>query len=73
MISVTLFSIARILLFFVSTIFIFKNIQAVNLEKIFKANSTEQIRFLFAVISVILGYLFTDALVSLFEYMNNLI
>ena len=66
------FLIARIILFFVATPFIYKALQSVNLEKIFKANSSDQIRFIFMVLSIILGYLFVDALVSLFENMNGL-
>ncbi|MDD3122706.1 MAG: DUF1146 family protein [Candidatus Izemoplasmatales bacterium] len=73
MISTNLFLIARIILFFVSTYFVYVNLQAVDLSKIFKPNSTDQIRFLYAVFSVILGFLFSNALISLFEYINNLI
>jgi len=73
MLTDTVFIVARIILFFVSTYFIFINIQAVELSKIFRVNSSDQIRFLYAIISVILGYLFTDALISLFEYVNALL
>lgn len=69
----SVFLISRIILFFVATMFIFKTIQAVDLAKVFKPNSGEQIRFLYMVISVILGYFFVDAIVSLFENLNNLL
>lgn len=67
------FLIARIILFFVATPFIYKALQAIDLGKIFKANSGDQIKFIFMVLSIILGYLFVDALVSLFENMNGLL
>jgi len=72
-VDVSVFYISRIILFFIATMFIFKALQAVDLSKIFKKNSSDQIRFLFMVIAVILGYLFVDAIVSLFESLNNLL
>ncbi|MBU0997020.1 MAG: DUF1146 family protein [Firmicutes bacterium] len=72
MLDPNIFYILRIVLFFVSTFFIFRALQAVDLSRLFRANSTDQIRLIFVVISFILGYLFTDALVSLFENLNNL-
>ncbi len=67
------FLVARIILFFVATIFIFKAIQAIDISKIFKQNSGDQIRFLFMVIAIILGYLFVSAIMSLFEMANTLL
>ena len=67
------FLIVRIILFFVATLFIFKSLQAINLSKIFKKNSSDNIRFLFMVIAIILGHLFVDAIISLFEYLNQLL
>lgn len=72
-VDVSVFYISRIILFFIATMFIFKALQAVDLAKVFKKNSSDQIRFLFMVIAVILGYLFVDAIVSLFESLNNLL
>lgn len=66
------FTISRIILFFVASIFIFRAMQAVDFSKIFRKNSTDQIRFLFMVIAIILGYLFVDAVMSLFELLNSL-
>jgi len=71
-ISPSVFFISRIILFFIATMFIFKALQALDYEKIFKQNSGDQIRFLFMVFSIILGYLFVDAIISLFENLNNL-
>lgn len=71
-ISPSVFLVSRIILFFIATMFIFRAIQAIEINKIFKRNSGDQIRFLYMVISVILGYLFVDAIVSLFEHLNNL-
>jgi len=65
--------ISRIILFFIATLFIFKALQALDLNKLFKRNTGDQIRFIFMVVSVILGYLFVDAIVSLFENLNNLL
>lgn len=67
------FDIARLILFFIGTIFVYNALQAIDLSKLFKPNSTNQIRFIYMVISVILGYLFVDAFVSLFEMMNGLL
>lgn len=71
-VSPSVFFISRIILFFVATMFIFKAMQAIDIGRIFRKNSSDQIRFLFMVISVILGFLFVDAIVSLFENLNNL-
>jgi uncharacterized membrane protein YwzB len=67
------FLIARIILFFVATMYIFKALQSVELSKIFKKNSTDNIRFLFMVIAIILGHLFVDAIISLFEHLNQVL
>ncbi|MDD3129319.1 MAG: DUF1146 family protein [Candidatus Izemoplasmatales bacterium] len=71
-VDVNVFLISRIILFFVASIFIFKAIQAIDVSKFFRKNSGDQIRFLFMVVSIILGFLFVDAIVSLFEYLNDL-
>lgn len=67
------FLVARIILFFVATYFIFNALQAIDISKIFKKNSSENIRFLYMVFAIILGYLFVDAIISLFEYMNQIL
>ena len=67
------FLIARIILFFVATYFIFIALQSIELNKIFKKNSAENIRFLMMVVSMILGHLFVDAIISLFENLNDLL
>jgi uncharacterized membrane protein YwzB len=72
LVSPSVFFISRIILFFVATMFVFKALQAVDVSRIFRKNSGDQIRFLFMVVAVILGYLFVDAIVSLFENLNNL-
>jgi uncharacterized membrane protein YwzB len=69
----TPFLIARIILFFVATYFVYVALQAIDLSKIFKRNSSDSIRFLFMVISIILGYLFVDAIISLFEHLNEIL
>ncbi|HOP57382.1 MAG TPA: DUF1146 domain-containing protein [Bacillota bacterium] len=65
------FVITRIVVFFVATAFIFNGLKAVNFEKIFRPNSSGQIRLLIMVLSIVLGYLFADTFVSLFESVNN--
>jgi uncharacterized membrane protein YwzB len=72
-VSPSVFLVSRIILFFIATLFIFKALQALDLNKLFKRNTGDQIRFIFMVVSVILGYLFVDAIVSLFENLNNLL
>ncbi|MGD9909161.1 MAG: DUF1146 family protein [Candidatus Izemoplasmatales bacterium] len=61
-----MFFIVRIILTVVSTLFIFNAVQRIDLQKIFKQGSGNEIRLLMMVSSFILGYLFTDAIVSLF-------
>jgi uncharacterized integral membrane protein (TIGR02327 family) len=73
MFSSEVFLIARIILFFIATPFVYKALQSMDLSKVFRPNSSDQIRFLFMIVSIILGYLFVDALVSLFENMNGLL
>jgi uncharacterized membrane protein YwzB len=67
------FLISRIILFFVATWFVYTALQAMDFSRVFKQNSTNQIRFILMVVSVILGYLFVDAFISLFEMVNELI
>jgi len=67
------FTISRIILFFVATLFVYNALQAVDFSKMFKQNSSNQIRFILMVISVIAGYLFIDAIISLFEMLNGLL
>lgn len=73
LVSESAFLITRIILFFVATIFIFNAIQAIDLSKIFKKNSGDQIRFIYMIIAIILGHLFVDAIISLFENMNQIL
>ena len=68
-----IFTISRILLFFVAVVFIFRAMQAIDYQKIFRKNSSDQIRFLFMVVAIILGYLFVDAVISVFEYLDSLL
>lgn len=67
------FTISRIILFFVATLFVYNALQAVDFSKMFKQNSTNQIRFILMIVSVIIGFLFVDAIISLFEMLNGLI
>ncbi|MDD3126647.1 MAG: DUF1146 domain-containing protein [Candidatus Izemoplasmatales bacterium] len=67
------FSVLRIVLFFIATPFVFKALQAVDFSRLFKANSSNQIRLIIIFLSVIIGYFFIDVLVSLFEYVNSLV
>ena len=66
------FTISKIIMFFVAVIFIFRAMQAIDLAKIFRKNSGDQIRFLFMIVAIILGYLFVDAIVSILEAFNSL-
>lgn len=67
------FAISRIILFFVATVFVYNALQAIDFSKIFRQNSGNQIRFILMVLSVILGFLFVDAIISLFEILNGLL
>lgn len=59
-------------MFFVAVIFIFRAMQAIDFSKIFRKNSSDQIRFIFMVIAIILGYLFVDAIISIIQLVNGL-
>lgn len=71
-INQNVFIITKIVMFFVAVVFIFRAMQAIDFSKIFRKNSSDQIRFLFMVIAIILGYLFVDAIISLLESVNIL-
>lgn|GEM_PF-623876 len=73
MISANVFYLLRIVLFFFSTYMVFHSLQAIDLSRMFKPNSTGEIRTVFLVLSVTFGYLFTTAIISLFEYLNSLL
>ncbi len=66
------FMVSRIILFFIATPFVYRALQSIDLSKVFKPDASDEIRFVLMVTSVILGFLFVDALVSLFEFVNNL-
>jgi uncharacterized integral membrane protein (TIGR02327 family) len=66
------FAIARIILFFIATPMVYKALQAIDFSRVFRANATEQIRFIMMILSVILGYLFVDSVVNLVELATNL-
>jgi len=72
MIDPVVFTIARIILFFVATPFVYKALQAVDFSKLFHNNASDQIRFILMVLSVILGYFFVDAILSLVESASGL-
>ncbi len=72
-INPNVFLVARIILFFIATLFIYKAMQALDINRFFRRNSGDQIRFLFMVVAIILGYLFVDAFMSLFEWLNDLL
>lgn len=66
------FMILRVVLFFVATPVVFNALQAIDVSKVFRANSTNHIRILMMVVSIILGYFFADVLVSLVEHVSGL-
>ncbi|XMB71901.1 DUF1146 family protein [Mycoplasmatota bacterium WC30] len=68
-----IFIISRIVLFFIAVVFIFRAMQAIDFSKMFKKNSSDQIRFIFMVVAIVLGYLFVDAVMSIFEWVNELL
>ncbi len=73
LINEDVFTISKIIMFFVAAVFIFRAMQAIDFSKIFKKNSSDQIRFLFMVVAIILGYLFVEAVISIFEMVNGLL
>lgn len=71
-IDAKVFTISRIILFFIAVVFIFRAMQAIDFSKMFKKNSGDQIRFIFMTIAIILGYLFVDAVMSILELVDGL-
>ncbi len=71
-ISDTVYSITKVVMFFIAVVFIFRAMNAIDFTKIFKKNSTDQIRFLFMVIAIVLGYLFVDAIISIIQNVDGL-
>jgi uncharacterized membrane protein YwzB len=72
MIDPTVFIVIRFLLFFPFTFVAYRSMQALDLQKVFKANSGDAIRLLLMMISVIIGFFFMHAFVSLLEYISAL-
>lgn len=66
------FTISRIVLFFVAAYFIFQSLKAIDLQKIFKPNSTDQIRIFYLIFSVVFGYLFVEAVIGMLEKVDAL-
>jgi uncharacterized integral membrane protein (TIGR02327 family) len=71
-ISENVFRILRIILFFVATPFVFRALQALDFSRLFKENSSDQIRLILMILSVVLGYAFIDVLLSLIENATSL-
>ena len=67
----TIFALLRILLFFAVTPFVYRALQSLDLSHLFKNDDPKQIRFVLIVVSFIAGYLFVDAILSLFESLNT--
>jgi len=63
----------HIVLFFIVTPFMYKALNAVDFQRLFKANSTGSIRLILVTLSVILSYLFVTALLSLFIQLYQVI
>ena len=72
MVEPNVFVAIRFLLFFPMTYFTYRSLQAIDLQKVFKANSGDAIRLLMMMFSVIIGFLFMNAFVSLLEYISIL-
>lgn len=72
MIDPIVFVISRIVLFFVAVPFVYRALQALDFSKLFRNNASDQIRFILMVLSVILGYFFVDAILSLVESATNI-
>lgn len=66
-----IFALLRILLFFAVTPFVYRALQSLNLSRLFQNDDPKQIRFVLIVVSFIAGYLFVDAILSLFESLNT--
>lgn len=66
------FTISRIALFFVAVYFIFQALKAIDLQKIFKADSTDQIRIFYMIFSIVFAYLFVEAVIGILEQVDSL-
>jgi uncharacterized membrane protein YwzB len=71
MIDPKIFYILRILLFFAVTPFVYRALQSLDIGKLFRNDDPRQIRLLLIVVAFIVGFLFVDAVVSLFENLNS--
>lgn len=63
----------HIILFFIVTPFMYKALNSIDFQKIFKSNSTGSIRLILVTLSVIMAYLFVIALLSLFTSLYQII
>lgn len=66
------FTITKIIMFFVAVVFVFRALQAVDLSKVFRPNSSDQIRFIFMALAIVIGYLLVDAVISILQLVNGL-
>jgi len=71
MIDPGIFNLLRILLFFAVTPFVYRALQSLDFPRLFRNDDPKQIRLLLVVTAFIAGYLFVDAVVSLFENLNS--
>lgn len=71
MVDPAVFAVIRILAFFAVTPFVYRALQSIDTSRVFKNDDPRQIRLVLIVVSFIAGYLFVDAVVSLFEQLNT--
>jgi uncharacterized membrane protein YwzB len=70
MVDANVFALLRILLFFVVTPFLYRALQSLDVDALFKNDQPKQIRLVLVAGAFIGGYLFVEAIVSLFENLN---
>lgn len=58
-------AILELTMFFVFLIYVFQNLQAVDLSKIFKKGKTGQIQIVFIMLCISLAYLLTKAIMNI--------
>ena len=69
----SVFALLRIVLFFAVTPFVYRALQSLDLARLFRNDDPRQIRLVLVVVAFIAGFLFTSALVTLFENLNVLL
>ena len=65
--------VVKLVAFFISFPLIQNSLQSLNVEKLFRSNSTWQIRFLVSALTIILGWAFAEVFAGIFDAIYQII